>query len=124
MAKNGQRPDVAGIKKQNICTIANRVLFQRVTSLILMATKLHAGQPKTKITFDIDKQLKCGLLRKQGGKGAKSFKQRFFVLYKNFLVYYDDQTKWQYDCTVGRLEVKTSCSDYHIKVNNNYFDDY
>ena len=78
-----------------------------------MATKLHAGQPKSKITFDIDRELKCGLLRKQGGAGTKSLKQRFFVLYQNFLVYYDDQTKWQYDKTVGHLQVlKSSSSDF------------
>lgn len=66
--------------------------------------KLHASQPKTKLAFDESKPLKYGFLKKQGEK-MKHLKERFYVLYPNFLVYYTDATKWQFDKTVGRLEV-------------------
>lgn len=66
--------------------------------------KLHAAQPKTKVAFDTDKPLKYGFLKKQGEK-TKRCKERFYVLYPNFMVYYVDATKWRFDKTVGRLEV-------------------
>lgn len=66
--------------------------------------KSYATQPKTKMAFDMGKPLKCGFLKKKGDK-IKLVKERFFVLYPNFLVYYADATKWQFDKTVGRLEV-------------------
>ena len=69
-----------------------------------MASKQTAHQPNLKLAFDIEKPLKIGFLAKQG-KTHKTFKQRFFVLYKNFLVYYADERKWQYDKTVGNLGV-------------------
>lgn len=70
---------------------------------------LHAAQPKTKFTFDESKPIKNGFLDKQGEK-LKSMKKRFFVLYPNFLVYYADIDKWQYDLTVGGLSVSSlSC---------------
>ena len=67
--------------------------------------KLHAPQPQAKVRIDYKDPLKTGYLSK-AGKTNKSFKNRFFVLYKNFLVYYDDETKWRRDVTVERLEVK------------------
>ncbi len=66
--------------------------------------QLHAAQPKTKFSFDVDKPLKNGFLRKQG-YSLKHFKERFFVLYPNFLVYYEEVSKWQFDKTVGGLGV-------------------
>lgn len=65
---------------------------------------LHAPQPKTKFSFDENQPLKCGFLRKQGEK-LKNMKERFFVLYPNFLVYYTSVEKWQFDKTVGGLGV-------------------
>ena len=69
--------------------------------------KLHAPQPQPKIKIDFKEPLKTGYLQK-AGKTNKSFKNRFFVLYKNFLVYYDDETKWKRDVTVERLEVSSA----------------
>ena len=66
--------------------------------------KLHAPQPQAKVKINFKEPLKTGFLSK-AGKTNKSFKNRFFVLYKNFLVYYDDETKWRRDVTVERLEV-------------------
>jgi hypothetical protein len=66
--------------------------------------KLHAPQPQAKVRINFKEPLKTGFLSK-AGKTNKSFKNRFFVLYKNFLVYYDDETKWKRDVTVERLEV-------------------
>ena len=66
--------------------------------------KQTAHQPNLKLAFDIEKPIKIGFLLKQG-KTHKSFKQRFFVLYSNFLVYYADERKWQFDKTVGNLGV-------------------
>lgn len=67
--------------------------------------QLHAAQPKTKFGFDVNKPLRTGFLQKQSTNLAKSMKQRFFVLYPNFLVYYSDAVKWKYDLTVGGLGV-------------------
>lgn len=66
--------------------------------------KLHAPQPQAKIKIDYKDPKKTGFLYK-AGKTNKSLKNRFFVLYKNFLVYYDDETKWKRDITVERMEV-------------------
>jgi len=63
-----------------------------------------AHQPKTKYAFDVSKPLKNGFLKKPG-KVLKSMKERFFVLYPNFLVYYDSSDKWGFDRTVGNLGV-------------------
>ena len=65
---------------------------------------LHSAQPKTKMEFDIDKPIKCGFLRKQG-RALKGMKERFFVVYPGFLIYYTDATKWKFDLTVGSLQV-------------------
>lgn len=65
---------------------------------------LHAHQPKTKFTFDESKPIKSGYLGKQREK-LKNMKSYFFVLYPNFLIYYGDVEKWQYDLTVGGLGV-------------------
>lgn len=62
--------------------------------------QLHAPQPKKKIAFDINKPIKTGYFMKQGEKHRK-FKRRFFVLYHNFLVYYNEDTTWKFDCTKG-----------------------
>ena len=66
--------------------------------------KLQAAQPKTKLAFDMSQPLKYGFLKKKGEK-MKLMKERFYVLYPNFLVYYTDAQKWKFDKTVGRLEV-------------------
>lgn len=66
--------------------------------------QLHAAQPKTKFSFNESEPLKYGFLKKQGEK-LKIMKERFFVLYPNFLVYYTDATKWKFDKTVGGLGV-------------------
>lgn len=66
--------------------------------------KLHASQPKTKLAFDESQPLKYGFLKKKGEKMG-GMKERFYVLYPNFLIYYTDASKWQFDKTVGRLEV-------------------
>lgn len=67
--------------------------------------KLHAPQPQAKIKIDYKDPVKTGYLSK-AGKSSRSYKNRFFVLYKNFLVYYDDDIKWKRDVTVERLEVR------------------
>lgn len=69
-----------------------------------ISAKQAAHQPNLKLAFDIEKPIKIGFLLKQG-KTLKKFKSRFFVLYKNYLVYYDEDTKWQFDKTVGNLGV-------------------
>lgn len=69
--------------------------------------KLHAPQPQAKVKINYKEPLKTGFLFKSG-KTNKSFKNRFFALYKNFLVYYDDDIKWKRDITVERMEVRTS----------------
>ena len=69
-----------------------------------ISAKQAAHQPQLKLAFNIEKPIKIGFLSKQG-KTNKSFKQRFFVLYTNFLVYYSDERKWQFDKTVGNLGV-------------------
>ena len=71
--------------------------------------KLHAPQPQAKIKINYKEPLKTGFLQKAGGKANKGFKNRFFVLYKNFMVYYDDEVKWKRDITVERLEVSACC---------------
>ena len=63
-----------------------------------------AHQPKTKYAFDVAKPMKNGFLKKPG-KVTKSMKERFFVLYPNFLVYYEGSDKWGFDRTVGNLGV-------------------
>jgi hypothetical protein len=68
--------------------------------------KVTAHQPKTKFSFDETQPLKSGYLYKQGDR-LKLMKKRFFVLYPNFLIYYKDLEKWQYDQTVGGLGVST-----------------
>lgn len=68
--------------------------------------KLHAPQVQGKVKINYKEPLKTGYLQK-AGKTNKSFKNRFFVLYKNFFVYYDDETKWKRDTTVDRLEVSS-----------------
>ncbi len=75
---------------------------------------LHSAQPKTKLEFDIEKPIKYGFLRKQGA-ALKGMKERFFVIYPNFLVYYTDATKWKFDLTVGSLQVSTKPS---LKLNS------
>ena len=76
---------------------------------------LHAPQPQAKIKVDFKSPRKTGFLTKAGGKTNKSsFKSRFFALYKNFLVYYDDETKWKRDITVERMEVIKSCGSIYI----------
>lgn len=50
--------------------------------------------------FDVRKPIRCGFLMKMRAK-RKSFKRCFFVLYKGFLVYYEDDTKWKFDTTKG-----------------------
>lgn len=71
-----------------------------------MATKkLHAPQPQAKVKINFKEPRKTGYLKK-AGKTNSSYKNRFFALYKHFLVYYDDDTKWKRDCTVERMEVR------------------
>ncbi len=70
----------------------------------------HSGQPKTKLGFDIAKPILIGHLRKQGEKGIKTLKRRFFALYPNFLVYYTDPVLWESDKTYQAFRVRTSYS--------------
>ena len=70
-----------------------------------MASK--SGKPKAKaaanhrvFAFDLQKPLFKGNLLKQG-EFHRAFKDRFFVLYPGFLVYYDAITTWQYDLQRG-----------------------
>ncbi len=71
----------------------------------MASKKLRAEQPQAKVKINYQEPKKTGFLQK-AGKTNKSFKNRFFVLYKNFLVYYDDEQKWKRDITVDRLEVR------------------
>ncbi len=63
-----------------------------------MATRI-APRSST-FAFDLKKPLKQGFLLKQG-QLHRAFKNRFFVLYPGFLVYYADQNKWKFDLTKG-----------------------
>ncbi len=65
----------------------------------------HSGQPKTKFEFNIADPIMVGHLRKQGEKGTKTFKRRFFALYRNYLVYYTDPVQWQSDKTYQSFRV-------------------
>ena len=58
-----------------------------------------ASSPR-KFAFDVTKPIKTGYLRKMG-QARKSFKERFFVLYKGFLVYYENDSKWKLDTSMG-----------------------
>ncbi|XP_003385233.1 PREDICTED: uncharacterized protein LOC100635519 [Amphimedon queenslandica] len=55
---------------------------------------------RRKFAFDLRKPIMKGVILKQGGF-HKAFKQRFFILYPGFLVYYEDGQKWQYDLQRG-----------------------
>lgn len=90
------------------CDAAKKGEGSMTSKAIAAATegkKLHAPQPQAKVRINFKEPLKTGFLSKAGGKSSKSYKNRFFVLYKNFLVYYDDEIKWKRDITVERLEV-------------------
>lgn len=76
----------------------------------------HSGQPVSKLGFDIATPIKIGHLRKQGEKGLKTFKTRFFVLYPNFLVYYKDAVDWESDKTYKALRVGLLISEYMYSV--------
>ena len=72
-----------------------------------MASSSKGGRSRTtsKFGFDVTKPVKRGFLNKQG-KTVQRFRNRFFVLYPGFLVYYDEETKWRRDYTRGdTLEV-------------------
>lgn len=78
-----------------------------VNSNVAMASSSKGGRSRTtsKFGFDVTKPVKRGFLNKQG-KTVQRFKNRFFVLYPGFLVYYDEETKWRRDYTRGdTLEV-------------------
>lgn len=100
------QPDVR-FRINILCTLYEK----RLENSAAMASKkkLHAPQPQAKIKINFKEPLKTGYLQK-AGKTNTAFKNRFFVLYKHFLVYYSDETKWKRDCTVERLEVRL-CSD-------------
>lgn len=69
--------------------------------LDVMATKSKgSSQPKRGFAFDLNKPLFKGNLLKQG-EFHRAFKDRFFVLYPGFLVYYDDISTWKYDLQRG-----------------------
>jgi hypothetical protein len=65
----------------------------------MMAT---SAQPKRKFAFDLAKPLMRGPLQKQGEILGVIYKQRYFVLYPGFLVYYDDKDTWKYDLQRGQ----------------------
>lgn len=50
--------------------------------------------------FDLSRPLKRGILFKQGAF-HKAFKNRDFILYPGFLVYYENENKWRLDLTKG-----------------------
>ena len=69
------------------------------------SSKGGSSRPTSTFSFDVTKPVKKGFLNKQG-KTIQRFKNRFFVLYPGFLVYYDEETKWRRDYTRGdTLEV-------------------
>ena len=57
-------------------------------------------QPPRKFAFNLNKPIMTGRMLKQGGL-HKAFKERFFILYPGFLVYYDAETTWKYDLQRG-----------------------
>ncbi len=65
-----------------------------------------AHQPKTKYAFDVEKPLKNGYLKKRG-RVTNKMSERFFVLYPNFLVYYDKSADWGRDKNAGNLTVSS-----------------
>ena len=69
------------------------------------SSKGGSSRPTSTFSFDVTKPVKKGFLNKQG-KTIQRFRNRFFVLYPGFLVYYDEETKWRRDYTRGdTLEV-------------------
>lgn len=64
------------------------------------AVKKHPWEPKRQFAFDLTKPLMKGTLLKQGGF-HRAFKERYFILYPGFLVYYDEETTWRYDLQRG-----------------------
>ena len=54
--------------------------------------------------FDLASPLLTGALSKQGH--TKMFSKRFFVLYPDFLVYYNDSCTWQSDVWRRSLSVR------------------
>ena len=69
------------------------------------SSKGGSSRTTSKFGFDVTKPVKRGFLNKQG-KTVQRFKNRLFVLYPGFLVYYDEETKWRRDYTRGdTLEV-------------------
>lgn len=67
-----------------------------------MATSSVSAAQKNnrRFVFDLRKPIMTGTMLKQGGF-HKAFKERYFVLYPGFLVYYDEQTTWHYDLQRG-----------------------
>lgn len=59
-----------------------------------------AGKRNGTFSFDLSQPVKKGVLLKQGAF-HKAFKYRFFIVYPGFLVYYDQESKWRYDLTIG-----------------------
>lgn len=55
---------------------------------------------RSTFAFDLSKPLKKGTLLKQGAF-HRAFKNRVFVLYPGFLVYYETENKWRLDLTKG-----------------------
>ena len=52
--------------------------------------------------FDLKRPVRRGYLLKQGGT-HKAFKNRYFVLYPGFLVYYNSEDKYVFDVARGTL---------------------
>lgn len=76
---------------------------------------------RRKFAFDLRKPILKGTILKQGGL-HRAFKQRFFILYPGFLVYYDDAQKWQYDLQRGEtLGVRRERVLYIIAINYSCF---
>ena len=75
--------------------------------------------PKRRFAFDLRKPIMRGNLSKQGGF-HRAFKQRYFILYPGFLVYYDHPDTWKYDLqrgeTLGVRILYISVSKYFIEI--------
>lgn len=80
-------------------TLALQDIFPATRKLHNLAMASPVPQ-RRKFAFDLRKPILKGTILKQGGL-HRAFKQRFFILYPGFLVYYDDAQKWQYDLQRG-----------------------
>ena len=71
--------------------------------------------------FDLKRPVRRGYLLKQGGT-HKAFKNRYFVLYPGFLVYYNSEDKYVFDVARGTLGVSVIYLSVNLREMCSLFD--